>query len=56
MPPSHGRPPIENPKSERLVLRVTPQDKAEIQSFMKDSGYSLLALIKRGIEAVKKEK
>ena len=55
MAPSQGRPPIENPKTERLFIRVTPQEKAEIQSFTKETGYSLLTLIKKGIEAVKKK-
>ena len=55
MSPSQGRPPIENPKTERLFIRVTPQEKEEIQGFAKKKGYSLLALIKKGIEAVKKE-
>jgi len=55
MSPSQGRPPIENPKTERLFIRVTPQEKSEIQGFSKKTGYSLLALIKKGIEAVKKE-
>lgn len=52
MAPTQGRPPIDNPKTERLFIRVTPQEKAEIQIFAKKSGYSLLTLIKKGIEAV----
>ncbi len=55
MVPSHGRPPIENPKTERLFIRVTPQEKAEIQSFTKKTGYSMLELIRKGIEAVRKK-
>lgn len=55
MAPSQGRPPIENPKTERLFIRVTPKEKAEIQEFSKKTGYSLLALIKKGIEAVTKK-
>ncbi len=55
MAPSQGRPPIEDPKTERLFIRVTPREKAEIQSFTKKTGYSLLALIKKGIEAVKEK-
>ena len=54
MSPSRGRPKLETTKSERLFIRVTPQEKAEIQAFSKQSGYSLLALIQKGIEAVKK--
>lgn len=52
--PSQGRPKIENPKTERLFIRVTPKEKAEIQEFTKKSGYSLLELIRMGIESVKK--
>lgn len=54
MSPPQGRPKIDNPKTERLFIRVTPEEKAEIQAFSRTSGYSLLALIKKGIEAVKK--
>lgn len=49
-----GRPPAENPKSERLFIRVTPEEKKEIQNHAKKTGLSLLDLIKKGIEATKK--
>lgn len=49
-----GRPPIENPKSERLFIRVTSEEKKEIQDFVQESGYSLLELIRMGIQAAKK--
>lgn len=55
MAPTQGRPPSDNPKTERLFIRVTPQEKAEIQSFTKQSGFSLLELIRKGIEAVKQK-
>lgn len=55
MSPTQGRPRIDNPKTERLFIRVTPQEKADIQKFMKESGYSLLTLIKKGIEAAKEK-
>ncbi len=55
MPVARGRPPIENPKTERLYIRLTPQEKAEILSFAKEKGYSLLGLIREGIEAVKQK-
>lgn len=55
MAPARGRPPIENPKSERLFIRVTPEEKKAIHQFSKESGYSLLELIRKGIEAVKKK-
>lgn len=51
-----GRPPIENPKSQRLALRVTPDEKEEIQRFMSESGYSLLELIQAGMKSVKPKK
>ena len=56
MTPSQGRPRIENPKTERLFIRVTPQEKEEIYSFTKETGNTLLGLIYKGIESVKKEK
>lgn len=49
-----GRPPSENPKTERLFIRVTPQEKQEIQAFSHESGFSLLELLKKGIETAKK--
>lgn len=56
MSPSQGRPRIENPKTDRLFIRVTPEEKEAIHSFAKESGKTLLELIYKGIEAVKKEK
>jgi hypothetical protein len=50
-----GRPPSDNPKNARFFICVTPQEKAEIYAFARSSGYSLLDLIKKGIEAVKAE-
>lgn len=54
MSPRTGRPLSENPKTERLFIRVTPEEKKEIQEFSKKSGYGLLELIKIGIESVKR--
>lgn len=56
MSPRTGRPPIDNPKSERLFIRVTQQEKNEIQEFSKNSGYSLLDLIKIGIKSLKENR
>lgn len=53
--PSQGRPHIDDPKTERLFIRVTPKEKQEIQTFARDNGFSLLELIKKGIEAVTKK-
>ena len=56
MATSQGRPRIENPKTERLFIRVTPKEKEEIHTFAKESGNTLLELIYKGIETAKKEK
>lgn len=56
MTPSQGRPKIDNPKTERLFIRVTPQEKEEIHAFARETGNTLLDLIYKGIESVKKEK
>ena len=53
MAPAKGRPPIADPKTERLFIRVTPKEKAEIQGFTRERGYSLLDLIWKGIDAGK---
>lgn len=49
-----GRPLSQDPKTERLFIRVTPQEKREIQEHSKITGFSLLELLKKGIEATKK--
>lgn len=56
MSPKTGRPKADNPKSERLFIRVTPAEKQEIQEFQKKTGYGLLDLLKMGIESVKRKK
>ena len=56
MAPTQGRPPIDNPKSERLYIRVTPDEKAEMQAITKETGLTLLDLIRAGIQAVTKKK
>ena len=45
--PSQGRPPIEHPKTERLHIRVTPEEKAEIHKAAKETGLTLLELIRK---------
>ena len=42
MSQTKGRPKLEHPKSERLFIRVTPEEKREIQAFARSRGYSLL--------------
>jgi len=54
LPLRTGRPHAENPKCERLYIRVTPDEKAEIQGFCKKFRVSMLDLIRKGIEAMKK--
>jgi len=53
MSPRTGRPKSDNPMNERMFIRVTKEEKEEIMQFSKDSGYTLLELIKIGIEKVK---
>lgn len=54
MSPKMGRPLSSNPKTESFHIRVTPDEKEKIMKFSKDSGYTLLELIRIGIEMVKK--
>ncbi len=53
MSPRTGRPKSDNPMNERMFIRVTKEEKEEIMQFSKDSGYTLLELIRIGIERVK---
>lgn len=55
MAPRAGRPKKDDPKSERLYIRVTPSEKAEIQAAAKRTGLSLLELIRKGIQAATKK-
>ena len=55
MSPRTGRPPSTNPKSERIGIRVTPEEKAEIMQASHETGLSLLDLLKKGVEAVTKK-
>ena len=57
MSPRKGRPPSDNPKSERLYIRATPDEKREIQAFSQQYGLSVMDLIRQGmvkVEAAKK--
>ena len=47
-----GRPKSENPMDERIYIRVTKKEKEEIFDFSKEHGYSILELIRLGIEKV----
>lgn len=55
MSPQVGRPKSNNPKSERIFIRVTPEEKKEIQEFSSKSGIGLLDLLKIGIETMRKK-
>ena len=56
MSPRTGRPKSENPKNERLHIRVTKEEKEIIMKFSNDTGYSILELIRIGIEKIKGQK
>ena len=53
MSPRSGRPKSDNPMNDRLYIRVTKEEKEEINRFSKENGYTLLELIRIGIEKVK---
>lgn len=53
--PKTGRPPKENPKSARIYIRVTEEEKESIMKDAHNVGLSLLELLKKGIEAVKEK-
>lgn len=54
MSPRTGRPHVNNPKNERLHIRVSPDEKAKIQEFCKKFNVTMLELIRKGMEAMKK--
>ena len=56
MSTKRGRPKTENPKNERIYIRATKAEKEEIMKFSEKSGYTILELIKKGIEKVKGQK
>lgn len=55
MSPRTGRPLSDNPKSARIEMRVTPQEKQQIMKFAKEHKLGLLDLLNIGIETVKKK-
>lgn len=55
MSPKMGRPPIDNPKDSSIHIRVTTAEKKEIKDFATKNGLTILDLIRKGINAVKKE-
>ena len=56
MSPRTGRPKSENPMNDRIYIRVTKEEKEEIMNFAKESGYSLLEIIRIGIGKIKGRK
>ena len=56
MSPRTGRPKVDNPMNERLYVRLSNQEKDEIMKFSSESGYSILELIRAGIEKLKGQK
>jgi hypothetical protein len=56
MSPRTGRPKSENPMNDRIYVRVTKQEKKEIMDFSSESGYSILELIRIGIEKIRSQK
>ena len=56
MSPRTGRPKTENPKHERLHVRVTKEEKEKIMKFSSESGFSILEMIRAGIEKLKGQK
>lgn len=56
MSPRTGRPKSENPMNDRIYVRVTKNEKKEIMDFSSESGYSILELIRIGIEKIRSQK
>lgn len=56
MSPRTGRPKLDNTMNDRLYIRCSKEEKEEIMNFSKESGYSLLKLIRIGIEKIKSNK
>lgn len=56
MSASRGRPKSENSKSDRLFVRVTPEEKEYISEFCKKEGVTISDLVKTGINATIRER
>lgn len=52
MSPKMGRPPSANPKTERIFIRVTAEEKSEIMAFCSEKKLTCLDLIRKGMKAV----
>ena len=56
MSPRTGRPPIDKTRNDRLYVRISSEEKADIQKFCKENDVSILDLIRCGIEVKKSNK
>lgn len=54
--PRTGRPKVTDPMNDRLYIRISDEEKKEITEFAKENGYTLLELIRIGIQKVKEIK
>ena len=54
MSPKAGRPFSDNPKAERLYIRVTAEEKKRIMDFCDEHKVSALDLIRKGMDTIKK--
>lgn len=55
LPQKMGRPPSKNPKTAELHIRVTPNEKARIMDYCRQTGKTCLDLIRAGMEADNKK-
>ena len=53
--PKTGRPPVENPKSIRLEIRMTKQESELLQSCADDLGVSRTDVINQGVKLVREQ-
>ncbi len=56
MTPRTGRPKVDNPMNEDFMFEYRSKKKDEIMKFSSESGYSILELIRAGIEKLKGQK
>lgn len=54
MSTKQGRPFSDNPKTERLYIRVTKAEKEKIMAFCEENKLTCLELIRKGMDAKKK--
>ena len=52
MPPTQGRPPIENPKSLQYRLRMTQEDVEKLEYCCKATGKTKAEVLREGFEMV----